>query len=682
MKRAILIAEKPDLMRQIQEVYKKHEKELPYDMSFISQRGHLLTLMLPSELDEEQKKWKWENLPFHPDEYGGWQYKPIKEKKTGRFLTSEERLVNIKKEVSSGRYDFIINAGDPDQEGELLIRIVLGYIGNTLPVKRFWTNDLTEGHILAALKDLKDDDHDPMLTNLLSAAYARQHSDYLYGMNISEAASLKMNGRVACGRVKTPLLAIVCKREDEIRDYREKTVYSIGSDYNEGFSGKLAKDGKQVWYETKKEAEDLISRLPLSGKVTSFSEKEIKTYAPKLFKLATLQIEAGKLGYSDKTTLDTIQGLYEKKYLSYPRTDCEYLSSSEDFKGILAALRRGFSFDIDEGQINAVRKNPKWINDKALEKSGHSALRPTTSVPDLASLTKAERDIYTLIANRFIAMFYPPMVQKERKIIADISGNEFTSSGKTVIQKGFTEFLGNTPADSVIPEKKKGDILTVNDLEVLEKKSEKPKRFTGPELIAVCEKPRRYSELKKDFKIGTPATRSGIIRQLIDKDGYIEEIKEGKKTVLKPTDTGERIIRNLGDLSICKVDMTGQWEEKLQSVRDGEMAGKDLEAELYSDVIKMIGDIRDKENAESLKTSAYTCPICKKGMKETAKAVSCECGLIIWKEVCGKKLTKTQIKNILEKGDSGLVKGFTSKKGSKFDAHIALEEKKTAFRFS
>ena len=215
MKKALLIAEKPSLRREIETVYKKHKSEIPYEITFMEQRGHLLTLKNPSELDEELKKWDWDTLPIHPEEYGGWQYKPISEKKTGKFLTSQERFEAIGKELKSGSYDFVINAGDPDQEGELLIRIVLAALKNKLPVKRYWTNALTEEKILDALKNLRDDDHEPELVHLLDAAYARQHSDWRFGMNISRAATLKMGARCACGRVKTPILGIVCKREKE-----------------------------------------------------------------------------------------------------------------------------------------------------------------------------------------------------------------------------------------------------------------------------------------------------------------------------------------------------------------------------------------------------------------------------------------------------------------------------------
>ena len=236
MAKALLIAEKPDLMRQIQAIYKKRKSDIPYDIDFIAQRGHLFGLVTPDGYDEDRKHWKWEDLPFHPEEHGGWRYQINKEKKQGNFLTSKERFDDIKKTYKSGNYDFIINCGDPDQEGELLIRETLTELKVKEPVKRFWSNDLTEDAVVEALKNLKDDDNDPMLVNLTASAYVRQHSDYRYGMNLSECASLKMKGRVALGRVKTPILAIVCQREEEIKNFKPTTSYGVKANYTEGFT--------------------------------------------------------------------------------------------------------------------------------------------------------------------------------------------------------------------------------------------------------------------------------------------------------------------------------------------------------------------------------------------------------------------------------------------------------------
>lgn len=717
----LLIAEKPDLMRRIEEVYDDHISEIPYTLSFASQRGHLLTLLSPDEMDEDQKNWRWETLPFNPEDHGGWKYKVISEKKTGSYLTSQERYDNIKKEISSGKYDFVVNAGDPDQEGELLVRIVLEHIGNKLPVMRFWTNDLTETHILNALKTLRDDDNDPMLVNLKNAAFGRQHSDYRVGMNVSRAATLKMNGRVACGRVKTPILAIVCRREDEIENFVPRTSYGVVANYEEGITGSLYDPGSTeeeesedkkgiIWFDNKRDAEDIIAKLSKKAKVIFFEEKEEKTYAPKQFKLATLQIEAGKHGYSDGNTLRIVQKLYEKKLLSYPRTDCEYLSSDEDFMGILKVLRdvgttADFVKNITRGDLERVKKSEKWINDNALEESGHSAIRPTTSVPDYSELDKDEIFIYEMVCKRFVSMFLPPLIQMKTVIITDIDGYQFRSSGKRLIDLGFEKIFGTKYTDSVMPHKDLGDEMDVKEYQVSEKKAQCPKHLTSPEIIAICENPAKYLEdkslktsLGKSLKLGTPATRSPIIEQLIERDKYLEIKKEGKRTVVVPTPLGRMIIKNLGPCDICKIDMTGEWELKLEDIRCGRMSLELFEEQMKEYVLNLIKDIKSNPMTPFLSKSVLktvgVCPVCGKEIVESEKGFSCKgymkdgtgCNIKLWKS---KYNAVFDIKDAMELWNGNSIEktvvigGVTMEKQfeydfSAFDIKLADEVRKTA----
>lgn len=678
--KSLLIAEKPDLMRQIQEVYEDNKSSIPYSITFVSLRGHVLRLKNPDELDEEMKQWNWDNIPYFPDERDGWKYTVISEKKEGKFLTSKERFEIVKKEVNSGNYDFIINAGDPDQEGQLLVKEVLHEIKNRLPVKRFWTNDLTESHVIDALVHLRDDDKDTMLINLTKAGYARQHLDYEFGINISRAASLKMNARVACGRVKTVILYIVCKREEEIANFKPKTVYGVKAVYEEGFDGtyfipkdepeekteeeseekKTDEDLGIVWFDTKKEAEDLISELTKDAEVVSYEEKQTKLYAPKQFKLATLQIEAGKQGYNDSLTLAVLQNLYEKHLLSYPRTDCEYLSSNEDFFGILSVMNKIPEFSpyvktVSRADLERVKRTKKWINDSKLEESGHSALRPTTNIPDFSTLSDDEIAIYKIVCRRFISMFLQPVVQMKTKLVTKIGDNYFISNGKRLIDKGYSDIYGTTFTDVEIPKHTIGDHLGVRDFTISEKTSKCPKRFTSPDLIAVCENPAKYLENKalkrihgKPLKIGTPATRSPIIQQLIKTDKYLAEKREGKLTVIVPTDVGIKIIKNLGPCDICKVDMTGEMEEKLENVRLGTKSLEDFEKETKEHVRRVFEDIKRAPMTpfESTRSAAKTvgiCPSCGKDIVEVEKGYFCRgykkdgsgCNLKMWKTFRG-----------------------------------------------
>ena len=633
----------------------------------MEQRGHLLTLVLPDEMDPVLKKWQWQTLPIEPENHGGWRYKVIEEKRSGRFQTAAERFDAIRKELDAGGYDFIINAGDPDQEGELLIRIVLAELNRTgIPVKRFWCNDTTEQEVLKALRSLRDDDHDPMLVNLLSAAYARQHSDYRVGMNISRAASLKLNSRVACGRVKTPIMAIVCRREIEILNFVPSTVYGVKVLYREGFSGTLFEDGEEasknrslelkqetagdrgdlrreasernagrkrkasaedtadedrdeaqgtVYFETKEEAERLIASLSGNAAVIRYESKKTQTQPPKLFKLATAQIAAGKLGYSSAKTLEIIQALYEKGYVSYPRTDCEYISGNEDLYQLLKSAMCVPELEphiktITNGAIKKVRTSKKWVNDKQLKQAGHSALIPTGYRPDFNSLSKEQQDIYSLICRQFTAIFMPPLIQKKTLLITEINGNRFRSTGKTVVDEGYTKLFGTKFTDALIPTHRAGDELETEGFEPTEKTSSCPKRFTDADLIAVCEAPHRFlneqrlKSLGRALRIGTPATRAAIIEELISRDKYLQRKKEKRQEYIVPTDEGMRIYEKLKDRKICQVDLTGEWEEKLEQIRNGELRLNSFEEEMRSEVRMMVEDIRRMSLSEDKSVTA------------------------------------------------------------------------------
>lgn len=592
----LLIAEKPSLMRTIRDVYNKHKSEIPMDISFVAQAGHLYRLLSPKEMDEKQAHWAWENLPIDPDAMGGFKY--------GVIDRTKDIVKTIKEELNSGEYEAIINAGDPDQEGELLIRETLEMLHNKLPVYRFWTNDLTEPKVLAALKNLKDDDHDPMCVNMLSAARARQHSDYRVGMNGSEAASLKVNGTVIVGRVRSAILSMVCQREEEILNFVPKTTYGIKAIYSEGFEGSYSESGedkyKGVYFDTKDEANAFMTGLSGPAVVKSYNTKQEKKYAPKLYKLATLQGAAGKFGYTSNHTLEIAQSLYEQKVLSYPRTDCEYISSGEDLKGMLKSAAadpemKPFIDRITDSDIARVLKDSRYVNDKALTKSGHSAMVPTTSAPTWSSLNVEQKNIFHLIAMQFVSVFFPPLVQDKAELVTEISGHAFVSSGKTLVDKGYTEVTGTNVEDSAITPHKVGDTIDVKNFSLDEKTSTCPKRFTDASLALACENPAKWLEddslksLGKELTLGTPATRGSIIESLVVRDKYLES---GKNGVLTPTTAGMSIYKAFKNLECFRVDMTGQWEEKLQQIRAGSYTFEEMEEGMRQYVIHLIDEIK------------------------------------------------------------------------------------------
>jgi len=722
--KALLIAEKPSLMRTIQDVYRKNQNQIGMDIKFMCQSGHLLTLMSPDELSDEMKRWNWDNIPFHPENYDGFRYKVIQREKHGNFPTPGETYESIHKELESGEYDFVINAGDPDQEGELLIRIVLAELNNSIPIKRFWSNDLTEGKILDALQNLRDDDADPMLVNLLDAAYGRQHSDYRFGMNISRAASLKMNLRVACGRVKTPILSLVCKRELEIENFVPSTCYGVKATYSEGYDGQLFDDSVSaeeededdkkedaenkglIWFDTRQEAEDFIKGLTPPATVTKYESKKVETYAPKLYKLATLQIAAGKSGLSGADTLNILQGLYEKGYLSYPRTDCEYISSNENFGAMLNSCMaipeyNDYIKSITGQDIARVKKIKKWVDDKKLAEAGHSALTPTTKKPNYMSLSKDEQFIYKLVCRSFIAIFMPPLKQQKTLMVTDISGNNFRSTGKTLVSKGYAEIMETKFNDVQIPEHKVGDVIDVTEFSFNEKTSTCPKRYTDTTLLAACEKPHKYLDdtrlkaLGERLKIGTPATRASIIEELITRDRYLDRRKVKRTNVIVPSSTGRYIYDNMKDCAICRVDMTGLWEEKLELVRTGQKTLSDLEKEMMLDVDNMVNDIKNSDIKPRQKAVQIgTCPKCQGDLFAGEKGFFCGkyregCKIGAYKMICDSPLEKEEFLSLIagEEIEKTIRKGNTEwnqklKYNFKKDAIEFVQEKATKSKFA
>ena len=708
--KALLIAEKSSLMRAIREVYEKHKDAIAIDIDFMTQRGHLVRLKMPDEIDEEMKEWAWETLPFHPDEKGGWRYAVIQEKKTGNFKTAQERFEEIKGALHSGKYDFVINAGDPDQEGQLLIHLVLNKAKNALPVKRFWSNNLTEPNIKKALQNLRDD-QEPFFTQLLDAAYARQRSDYRFGLNLTRAATLQMGGKAAIGRVKAPILNLVVTREKEIRNFVPKTVYGVRVDYKEGFHGRLflpeekEADEKEeeeneetgiLWFDTKEEAQARIKALGNTATIKEYRAKQTRKLPPRLFKLATVQDAAGKaFGYEAKEVLEHLQVLYEKQLYHTPnhlrlhpqqRVFRRDLTSGRQYQ----RAQRIYQRDYPEA-IQRVRKTKKWANDKEVEKEGHTAIIPTTKPVGDTPLSPQQRNIYNLVARQFVAIFLPDLVEDKVEIVTENNGQRFKTTGKTLVDPGYTKLLEINIQDVKVPQVEEGQTVQVEKTEVTEKTSTCPKRYTTGDLIMACENPAKYldddnlKKLGKNLTIGTPATRATIFEELIERDGYIQKGRRGKREVLAPTPVGEAIIENLKDFAICKVDMTGYWEEELIQIRKGELALDEVEARMKERVNEAVRQMKNtpmKKLPGENKTyrDIGTCPRCGGTLIEGPKTYFCSgnkekgCRVGGFKSQYGAEITLDDFKRMLN-GEA--IEKEMDFKGSQWKQEVSLNEEGT-----
>ena len=663
MPKALLIAEKPSLMRTIQGVYNKHKSEIPYDVDFMAQAGHLLGLKMPDEIHPEYKKWEMGNYPMDLI----YEYKVLPGK--------NDLYQSIAKAIKNGGYDFIIHAGDPDQEGELLVRLVLNRTKTKLPVKRFWSNDLTENAVLNALKNLRDDSE---FDRLMDAALIRQHSDYSFGMNLTGCMTLKQGVLTRVGRVKAAIIRLLVDREEEIKNFVPH------SDYKHAFIHKgYTFTGEKIY----NMEESCRNSLAKTAEITEINEKNRKVKAPKLYKLSTAQTDAyQQFGLSGKTVLETAQSLYEKGLVSYPRTDCEYISEQENVIPIVENL--GDLLKLPQNCLidpNIVMKDKSYANNKAIADEGHTALIPTGKRP--SGLNDTEEKIYFMILRRFVAIFGKPKVVHtiDAKAVDNI-GEVYTVKAEEDLDIGYEAILNPGYKKKALPSTEtlvKGNADPIEWM-VKEIKAKCPARYTDGSLIAALEHPSAKLE-GVVYKIGTPATRANIIED-VGKAGYYTK-SGGKFTA---TEFAIRTVKNFKNLPLFDIEMTGLWERNLEQVRNGEIAADSVSKNMDNDLNSMIQSIKDcviewpQAGAKKNETMELLCPICQKPLHETEKAYGCSawkegCKFTIWKNFLGATITKEDVEQILQ--GNTIEKTLTSKAGNKWKQKLLFDKNNGKFEF-
>ena len=691
--KALLIAEKPSLMRTIQDVYR--QINYPDTIIFKSFAGHIIGLKNPKDygvvdgVDWSNKLWNEDMIPMIPNKF---LYQVSSDKKAMyRDLTNE---------IASGDYDYIINACDPDREGNHIFQLFYNYSKCTLPIKRFWTNDLSFGNVENALRNLRYDGDGlkPDLKHLTESAILRAWSDWLFGMNFTIGVSLQMHTTVKIGRVKTATHMMLAQREDEIKNFVPKTTYELESIYKENFSGTLFDENGNIRFEKKDDADDILKKLGQTAIVESITTKKETTQAPQLYKLSDLQTDASKMfGYNADKVLDVAQSLYEKKVLSYPRTDCRYVGTelTKGFSTLLKSVAtlkelEPYIKNLSKQDLDNVAKNKRYVNDKELAKSGHYALSPTSVRPSWQTLTPEEKNILTIVYKRFLAIFLPPMICNKTTLITNNNTYTFKTTGKELISKGYTEIYGTNIIDNLLPNLKNGDIVNVDKFEMKEKTTTAPPRYTQGTLIAAMENPAKFLEddnlkeiIKEKQGIGTQATRSTIIRNLLD-DKYVEEKKgKGKASYLYVTDLGMKIYENLKGEDFASVDMTGVWEEKLSKVAEGTYSFASYESELRQYVKDTVQHIKQMNlnKYNSSKNVIGKCPICGKDFIEGKNGYFCSsenCDFHIGKKILQATISKTEVLKLIEGKETKEMK-FVRNNGEEFKSKLHLEKDQLKF---
>lgn len=696
--KALVIAEKPSVGRDIARVLGCREKKNGYiegDKYVVAWAiGHLVRLKMPEEYDPGFKKWRMEDLPVIPDKM---QLKPV-ESTAAQFKIVQE-LYN-RKDIGE-----VISATDAGREGELIFRYIYELAGCTKPVKRLWISSLTDTAIREGFSRLKPGSE---YENLYHAARCRSEADWLVGLNATRAFTVRHRELLSVGRVQTPTLALLVNREKEIRDFVPKDYWEVLAAYREGFTGKWEGDADGRTFEQSK-AEAVKKKVEgKTGIITGVKHEEKKEPPPLPYDLTELQRDGNKIyGYSAQQVLDLAQSLYEKKLITYPRTNCRYLSSDIDTLEILLKLK-GYSRYTDPVKLQNWSMQARAVNDAKV--TDHHALIPTGENRALAG---DEARIYDLVARRFIAGFYPEHLFTVTAITVEIEGENFLSRGKTVRQAGWKELYaaaekeqeGGRPGradnegredqeeqenqEQTLPAVEKGEQVSVQEVIIKRKQTKPPKRYTEATLLSAMENAGKLvddEELRERMKengLGTPATRAAILERLL-KVGYIE--RKGK--TLYPTPKGMALLEIMPE-KLKSPELTGEWEKKLYDIERGKLAAEKYMAEIKQYTKELVEIARESASiavSTAAGKSIGRCPLCGAGVIRNRKGYGCSawkdkgCKFFLGK-IAGKKLSEKQVRDLLEKGQTKTIKGFTGKRGNKFDAALKIVEGKIEFLF-
>lgn len=705
----LFIAEKPavanDIVKALGGNFTRHDGWFESDNAIVTNCfGHIIESQPPENYNPEYKAWKVETLPLRLYPV---KYQPVE--------SAEKQVKTIIELIRRADVTEIIHAGDPDDEGQLLVDEVLEYAGNTKPVKRVLINDNTLPAVKKALANPKNNRD---FRGLYLKALARSVADAIYGLSMTRAYTIPAKtkgykGVLSVGRVQTPVLGLIVNRTRANKNHKSSFYYTMTGHFQRGADVIRAnwKPGEFAPLTDRK----LLDKTWANGTATSLAGKpatveaaatdDKKTAAPLPFNLVRLQQYMNKkFKMTAQKTLDITQQLREKyKAITYNRSDCSYLSDEQfsEAPQIIDALKSVFDQPMD---IDTTRKSKAFNSAKV---TAHTAIIPTVSVPDVNALSTDERNVYLAIAQHYLVQFMPEKAYQEVSVAIQCGDESFYARARKTTDSGFEAFLGveNAEDDEAEVENddssfdllckiRTGETVTTKEVVVNEKKTTPPPLFTEATLLAALVRVADFvtdpviKKLLKDKDrdkkdehggIGTPATRASILETL-KKRNYIT-LEKGK---LIPTDTGYALIDALPDIAV-NPDMTALWAEKQTLIENGEMTVEQFVDELYNDLIPMISNANSAEikvspsapSGQSQRLSS-PCPSCGKQIVIRPKSYSCTgCEFKIWNEFSGKKITQAQAEKLIKSGKTDLIKGFKKKSGGTYDAVLVLEDKKT-----
>ncbi|MFZ1155777.1 MAG: DNA topoisomerase 3 [Solirubrobacteraceae bacterium] len=727
MSKTLVIAEKPsvgrDLARVLPGPFAKQEGWLEGPDYVVTWAvGHLVQLAEPDEYDAKYKRWRMPDLPIVPSKF--------------KLVVRDERSRKQMSVVTAqlGREDVaqVINACDAGREGELIFAYLYEKAKAKKPVQRLWLNSMTTAAMKSAFESLRPAEDFALLEQ---AARSRSEADWIVGMNATRAATIRLkssfDGAVSLGRVQTPTLAIVARREEEIKAFVPEPYWLVDATFDPGpldgagesdaadadangaeagggrvYEGRFHM-GSKPRIATEQEALAIVEACEgKQGTITKLDKKEQRERAPMLYDLTSLQREANtRYGFSARRTLGAAQRLYEEhKALTYPRTNSRYLTTDmvEEIKPTAELVGGQSEYAKAAAYVTGLDVLPlaRVVNDEKV--TDHHAIIPTRAEHAVDRMGDDDKRVYDMVVRRFLAVFHPEAVFENTRVETtvlpaggDAGGCVFRTRGKLLLVPGWRGVYGQMPSeaksaaeedegsDQQLPKLNEGEEAQTLEIASVRKETKPPRRYSDASLLGAMETAGKLvddeetREAMKDSGIGTPATRAAIIERLIQV-GYVE--REARSLVA--TDKGLNVVRLLGEHALTSPDMTGQWEHRLEKIERGEDS-----RERFMGDIAGFAELTVKELDEKLKdvriprANLGPCPVCGHDIKENRKGYSCwarddpGCGFVIWKGKSGKQLSVAIARELIRSGNtSKAVTGFKARSGRSFRAHLALSQ--------
>lgn len=699
----LIIAEKPsvagDLTKALGGKFTKEKTHYESEKYIVSWAlGHLVTIADAGEMDERFKAWSLASLPIVPEQF---ELKPID--------SSKAQLAALGKMIRRKDVSTIINACDAGREGELIFHYILAHEqGKSLAgkkIQRLWMQSMTKGAILEAFEKLRT--HEDM-SNLRDAALSRSEADWLVGINSSRGLTAYNSRRggfrlTPCGRVQTPTLTLMVKREMERNSFIPKDFWTLqggfdargvkweGRWFDPAFKKEESQEAKdnssRIWDKT--QAEAIIAKC--EGKPAEVEEvsKPVFNKCPPLYDLTSLQREAnGRFGFSAKTTLQIAQALYERhKLTTYPRTDSKFLP--EDYVETVKSSMGSMEGAIGKHAATALKKG--WVKaDKRIfdntKISDHHAIIPTGN-DAISELSEAEAKVYQMICQRFVAIFFPAAQFQQTVRIATVEGECFRTEGKVLVEPGWRAVYGKDADDELvlapIPEGAKAKNLAIA---LLADQTRAPARYTESTLLSVMESAGKLIEddelrdAMKERGLGTPATRAAVIEGLIS-DKYL--VREGRELI--PTAKAFDLINLTVAMQIedlTSPELTGEWEHKLGLLEHGKYTRAQFMKEIVTLTKRVVERIKSFKEDDTRQEAGFELADGRK-VTETVSSYETEDGIVIRKLLGGRQMDPTEVKNLLDTKRIGPLTGFRSKRGKEFTASLLIGPKNTVeFEFA